>query len=328
MISTPGITVVIPTYQRAELLARCLRALCEQTLPRDIYEVIVISDGPDPVTESMVHRIKNQNPDLNLHYDKLPQKLGPAAARNFGWRKGIGKLIVFTDDDCIPSSQWLEAYWQAAQVSNEQYVSFTGQVEVPIPPRPTDYQKNIGHLSSADFITANCACTKAALELVDGFDEAFPEAWREDSDLEFRLLANKVPILKIAAAKIVHPVRDAPWGISIREQRKSMFNPLLFKKHPDFYRRKIAAGPVWNYYLIILLSIIAFVAFLANAIAIAFAALAMWLVAITLLAVRRLAGTDVSFSHRLEMIFTSLCIPYLSVYWTLRGSLRYKVFFL
>jgi hypothetical protein len=57
-------------------------------------------------------------------------------------------------------------------------------------------------------------------------------------------------------------------------------------------------------------------------------ALATWTGSILYFLAKRLKGTDTSFSHRLEMMVTSLAIPYLSVYWTIRGALRYKVFFL
>jgi glycosyltransferase involved in cell wall biosynthesis len=323
-----SISVVIPTYRRPELLQRCLEAVRQQTCPDCYFDVIVVSDGPDSETESLINATKSANPGFRLHFYALSKRSGPAAARNLGWQKATGELIVFTDDDCIPAAGWLAAYWHAYQYHHQKLIAFTGKVEVPVPEKPTDYQKNVSHLSTADFITANCAGTKSALALAGGFDEEFPIAWREDSDLHFKFLEKQVPIIHIQEAVICHPAREASWGTSIREQRKSMFNALLFKKHPDHYRSKIAPGPVWNYYAIILLSIAAFLAFIFKANIIALIAAAVWLFALVDFIARRLQGTDVSFSHRLEMIITSIFIPYLSVYWTLRGALRYKVFFL
>ena len=77
-------------------------------------------------------------------------------------------------------------------------------------------------------------------------------AWREDSDLEFKLLQKQIPIIHLTEALIVHPVREAPWGISIKEQRKGMYNALLYKKYPELYRKKIQPSPPWNYYIIVL----------------------------------------------------------------------------
>jgi hypothetical protein len=50
-------------------------------------------------------------------------------------------------------------------------------------------------------------------------------------------------------AVVVHPIRPAP-GISLRQQRKILFDALLYKKHPALYRKKIRSGPPWDYYCI------------------------------------------------------------------------------
>lgn len=322
------ITVVIPTYRRPDLLEKCLQAVARQSYPNDRFEVIVVSDGPDGQTERIVQAEKHRHPGLRLSFASLSEQRGPAAARNAGWRQGIGELVVFTDDDCIPSMLWLEEYAKAFRGHAGNAVAFTGKVTVPVPDPPTDYQKNVAHLSTADFITANCACSRQALEITGGFDETFPAAWREDSDLEFNLLKNEIPIIHVQEAQVCHPVRDAAWGVSIREQRKSMFNALLFKKHPHLYRKKISPRPVWNYYVIILSTIVFGVGLAVQAKLLAAVALSVWFFSILAFIMKRLRGTDSSFSHRMEMIVTSVLIPYLSVYWTLRGAMRYKVFFL
>jgi glycosyltransferase involved in cell wall biosynthesis len=323
-----NISVVIPTYARPELLQRCVQAVRGQSCPGCFFEVIIVSDGPDGETKDLLGAIQAANPEFQLRFYQLGKRSGPAAARNLGWQQACGELVVFTDDDCIPAASWLAAYWRAFQSQHQELVAFTGKVEVPVPEKPTDYQKNVSHLATADFITANCAATKRALALVGGFDEEFPIAWREDSDLHFKLLEKNIPIPHVGDAVICHPARDVSWGVSVGEQRKSMFNALLFKKHREFYRAKIASGPVWIYYAIILSSIAAVLALIFKAKILMLLALSTWLLALAIFIVRRLRGTDVSFSHRLEMIITSILIPYLSVYWTLRGALRYKVFFL
>lgn len=328
MILPVNISVIIPTYRRPALLKKCLEALRGQTYWRTFYEVIVVSDGPDSATEALVQRFAREHPDCAIFFHQLPAKKGPAAARNFGWKKSGGELIVFTDDDCIPDPCWLEEYAKLYHAEAGRFLAFTGKVVVPVSEKPTDYEKNVAHLATAAFITANCACSRAALDLTHGFDEDFPIAWREDSDLEFKLLEKQIPIIYVKEAAVCHPVREASWGVSVAEQRKSMFNALLFKKHPQFYRAKISPGPVWTYYIIILATLAAVAAFVASMPVTGAVALIVWGLAVGSFAIRRMKGTSGSYAHRLEMIFTSLVIPYLSVYWTLRGSLRYKVFFL
>ncbi|MCF2446705.1 glycosyltransferase [Dyadobacter sp. CY345] len=323
------LSVVIPTYRRVVLLRRLLEALQNQIFPAQNFEVIVVSDGPDELTAALVAKMTRGVNGLKFRFHSLPEKLGPAAARNAGWRMSAGKLIVFTDDDCIPEPGWLEAYHRIYSTQDQKApVCFTGKVHVPVRSIPTDYEKNVANLETAEFITANCACNKLALNLVNGFDEEFPIAWREDSDLQFKFLSSGVSIMHNSDAIICHPVREASWGISIADQQKSMFNALLFKKHPELYKQRISASPVWNYYLIIFLSMVSIFALFLGEVSVFVISLLGWATLIGSFTLRRLSGTDRSFSHRLEMMATSVIIPYLSVYWTLRGSWKYKVFFL
>jgi GT2 family glycosyltransferase len=211
---------------------------------------------------------------------------------------------------------------------DEDFVSYTGKVIVPVSEKPRDFELNTAGLETAEFVTANCVCTKKALEKTAGFDEQFKQAWREDSDLHFKLMLNRVPIYKNNKAVVVHPVRSAPWGVSIKEQKKSMFNALLYKKYPELYRKRIKANPSWHYYTCILLCIFALGGFLIGAYTFALAALVGWLSITLWFTAKRLSRASKSIDHVLEMFITSLIIPFLSVYWTLYGAWKYRVMFL
>ncbi|RFS17536.1 glycosyltransferase family 2 protein [Emticicia sp. C21] len=317
------ISVVIPTYRRPELLSRCLAALQRQTFPATYYEVIVVGDGVDFPSRNIVHTL--QKKISHFHYYELKKKKGPAAARNYGWKQATGKLIAFTDDDCIPSVDWLQAFWDSYQSYNKANICMSGRLIVPIPKLPTDYEKNVSLLETADFITANCACTKVALRMVNGFDEDFPIAWREDSALEFAMRSFNIPVVKSEDAVVLHPVRKAFWGISLKEQKKTLYDVLLHKKYPVFFpNNKIN----WLYYAIVISSVTAIIALIVHKPVTGFIASGIWLLLIVGFVIRRLHKTILSFSHVTEMITTSVLIPYLSIYWTLRGALRYKVFYL
>lgn len=316
------ISVVIATYKRPALLKRCLEALLAQDLSPSAYEIIVVGDGFDISTQQVILDLYA----ANIHYFALPEKKGPAAARNLGWQQAAGELIAFTDDDTIPDRGWLSAFRQAYH--GELMAAYTGRLVVPVPEWPTDYELNTARLETAAFITANCACAAAALALTGGFDERFATAWREDSDLEFKLLQAGIPIRLVQNAVVVHPVRPAPWGISLREQRKSMYNALLFKKFPRLYRARIQPSPVWSYYIIIGCALLCIGALLTGRLWLASAALMAWFLLTLAFTFRRLAHTVRNRDHVTEMFVTSLFIPFLSVYWTLYGAWKYRVFFL
>src|SRR4051794_25678318 len=105
--SAPHISVVVPTYRRPELLKRCLTALAAQSLPPSAFEVVIADDEPSEETRKLVERW-SESSDCIIRYVPVRGPHGPAAARNVGWHAARGEIIAFTDDDCIPQSQWLQ----------------------------------------------------------------------------------------------------------------------------------------------------------------------------------------------------------------------------
>ncbi len=283
------VSVVVPTCGRPVLLQRCLAALAAQSLPREAFEVIVVDDS---ATRS-----------------------GPAAARNRGWRQARAPIVAFTDDDTAPDSNWLR---QGLNAFHEAVDAVTGRVIMPVAATPTDYERDAQGLERAEFVTANCFVRKAVLERLGGFDEAFRLPWREDSDLHFRLLSAGCGIARAPQAVVVHPVRPALWGVSLRQQRKVMFDALLYRKHRRLYRSRIRAKPRWDYYAIagsLLLSpLFPKLLFLWGALTGRFF-------------LARLKGTSKAPLHVLEMLVTSIAIPPLAVFWRVVGALRYRVAF-
>ena len=319
------ITVVVPTYRRPQLLNRCIQALLAQRFDKNVFEIIVVSDGPDADTQNLLNNWAGYDLPV-LKFMPLPQKRGPAAARNHGWQNASGDIIAFTDDDCIPDSHWLSEVAKHCKVGED--VAITGKVIVPISEEPTDYELNISHLQTADFITANCACTKTALIKAGGFDERFSMAWREDSDLHFKLMNNAIPIKKIKTAIVTHPVREAVWGVSIKEQKKTMYDALLYKKYPKLYRKKIQSSPPILYYAILMAFMMMLVGFVTQYMGLGLAGLITWLALTLYFSFKRLRNTRLTTNHIAEMLITSLVIPFCSIYWQWYGAAKFKVLYI
>jgi GT2 family glycosyltransferase len=323
----PGIAVVIATWQRTALLKRCLQALVRQTMDHNRYEIIIVTDGPDPETVRFMKRwLKTYSGEVAITCMSLPIKKGPAAARNAGWHKAHRELVVFTDDDCIPYPDCLQQYWLAFTPYRNTAVAFSGQIKVPLPGTPTDYEMNTSRLEQARFVTANCACSRKALEYTGGLDEEFAMAWREDTALEFDLNEKDIPIIKVPQAVIVHPVRAASWGVSIREQKKGIYNALLYKKHSGLYEKSKMERTPRYYYIITVMLLLAIIFSFQNAPLMA-GCLVIWLLLTGWFAWNRLRNTSRSLLHISEMAVTSAVIPVLSVYWTIYGAVKFKTFF-
>lgn len=332
---TVRVSVVVPTYRRPALLERCLTALAAQDLGPRCYEIIVGDDANSAETRQQVRRWA-AGTGVAPPVTYLPvggTAHGPAAARNCGWRRAAGEIVAFTDDDCIPTPGWLRAGLAAFARchdggAGEAVAGAWGRVTVPLPTVPTDYERNAAGLEQGEAVTANCFYRRAVLEAVGGFDERFTMAWREDSDLLFTLLERGARVVPAPEAVVVHPVRPAAWGVSLRQQRKSLFNALLYKKHPALYRLRIQAAPPWRYYRIIGLLVVALGAGLTGQRRPAALAGAAWAVMTARFCMHRLAGTSHALRHVAEMAVTSALIPPWAILWRLRGALKYRVFFL
>ncbi|WP_089340836.1 glycosyltransferase family 2 protein [Burkholderia singularis] len=327
----PRVSVVVPTYRRPDLLARCLSALCAQAFDPAAYEIVVVDDDRAGSARAVVDACRAHCARAAgapaIRYLSAPATRGPAGARNVGWRSARGALIAFTDDDTIPDPAWLE-HGTAALAAEPAAAAAAGRIDVPLRARPTDYERDAAGLAHAEFATANCFVRRAALERVGGFDERFTRAWREDADLMFALREYAGPIVEAGNARIVHPVRAARWGASIGQQSKVYFDALLYKKHRVTYRRHIRPAPPWHYYAAVLAALGAIVCFTSAWHLPGFACAAVWAAITAAFCVTRLRGTRLTPSHIAEMIVTSIAIPPVSLYWRARGALHFRVLFL
>jgi hypothetical protein len=225
----------------------------------------------------------------------------------------------------VPHVHWLSA---GVAALTDEIAAVWGRIVMPLPPDPTDYELDASRLALAEFVTANCFCRRRVLEAVGGLDENFTAAWREDSDLFFSLIERSAKVAHAPQAVVVHPIRPAPWGISLRQQRKILFDALLYKKHPALYRKKIRSGPPWDYYCICgsLLTGLAAGASGFGAAAIGLASL--WGVMTGRFFWSRVRHTSHRLKHLAEMAVTSALIPPLAVFWRLFGAVKFRVVFL
>jgi glycosyltransferase involved in cell wall biosynthesis len=95
------VSVIIPVYNDSERLHKCLEALENQSYPQGLYEVIIIDNNSTDNIEAITSQFKK----VKLGFEATP---GSYAARNKGIALAKGKILAFTDSDCIPASDWIE----------------------------------------------------------------------------------------------------------------------------------------------------------------------------------------------------------------------------
>ncbi|MGH9265742.1 MAG: glycosyltransferase family 2 protein, partial [Acidimicrobiales bacterium] len=193
-------------------------------------------------------------------------------------------------------------------------------VPLPADRRPTDWERNVTGLETARWITADMAVRRSALEKVGGFDERFPRAYREDADLALRL-QQEGGKLAVGRRRVVHPVRKAPWWISVRLQAGNRDDALMAALHGRDWQGAAAAPPGRRRrHVATTVSGLAALAGLAlRRPALAWGGLAGWLVGIAELAVARVLPGPRTPAEVGAMVATSVALPPVATWHTLAG---------
>lgn len=183
----PFFSIIIPTYNRPERLFICLQSLARLDYPRDRFEVIVVDDGSEMSLENVVETFKEQ---LDLTLLSQPNA-GPATARNAGAKLAKGEFLAFTDDDCTPAPDWLQALaarfaaapegaigGRTVNALSDNLYSTASQILI-------DYiygYYNINSQQASFFASNNFALPAERFRTIGGFDTSFPLAAAEDRE--------------------------------------------------------------------------------------------------------------------------------------------------
>jgi histidinol-phosphate phosphatase family protein len=167
---------------------------------------------------------------------------GPAVARNAGWRRGSAEWVAFLDDDVLPPPGWVDMLLADVAAAGPLVGGSQGRIVVPVPERPTDWERNVAGLSGARWATADMAYRRAALDRVGGFDERFPRAYREDADLGLRVTRAGWDIVR-GRRWVEHPVWPAGAAVSLRKQAGNADDPLMRALHGRGWRARAGVPP-------------------------------------------------------------------------------------
>jgi|GEM_PF-219725 len=190
------ISVVIPTYNRADTLKYVLASLDGQNFPKDKYEILLCDSGSTDSTGELISKLNIPN----LRHIIVENK-GRAFARNAGIKNAKGDIVLFTDADIIADKNLLaehakmhEKYHDLAVVGCEVQVNTIQEVEDMISgvkPIKVIHPHGKRHLPWYFFLTGNASTSKENLIKVGGFDEEFKEYGHEDLELGYRLSKTK-----------------------------------------------------------------------------------------------------------------------------------------
>lgn len=120
----PYVSVIVPVYNGQDEIGACVEALLAQTLDKSELEVIVVDNGSTDGTCDVVTRY----PVRLVHENAA---VGSYAARNRGIQAARGRILGFTDADCVPDPDWVRA---ACEAFDDPAVCAVGAQVVPAAP--------------------------------------------------------------------------------------------------------------------------------------------------------------------------------------------------
>jgi len=241
----PTISVVIPTRNRSQLLERTLEALVGQTMALEEFEVIVVSDGSTDDTCAMIARLQRRSSNVK---SCAQAQRGPAAARNRGIALARGRIVAFTDDDCVPDKDWLRSIIDCFG-ANPQALGVEGQTtteDEKVTPLTHQVVNLRGGFSRP---TCNVAYRRGVLMRAGGFDEGYSFN-AEDEDMALTV-SEMGPIVFCEQARVLHPPRGLHFHEHLRQMAHLELQAMLCqfrlaRKHPVGFRRLRGGGGPWR----------------------------------------------------------------------------------
>jgi cellulose synthase/poly-beta-1,6-N-acetylglucosamine synthase-like glycosyltransferase len=228
----PSVSVIVPAYNAENTISTCLEHLSNQSYPKASYEIIVVDDGS---TDSTCDLIKK----FNVKYRGQANQ-GPASARNTGVRESVGDIILFTDSDCIPELNWIEemvAPFQDSDIAGVKGAYRTKQKELTARFAQAEFEDRYDLLQKSVWIdmvdTYSAAFRKDVFLSAGGFDENFPVANNEDTDLSYRLFSNGYKLVFTPRACVYHTHPDTIAKYLKIKFWRGYWRMVVYRRYPD-----------------------------------------------------------------------------------------------
>lgn len=237
-----NVSIVIPTYNRDDLLEHTLQTILNQEIREVSFEVIVVDDGSMDKTKEVVEKFKRLLPTLRYYYQPH-DGYGAARARNVGITQSDGEIVIFVDTGMLLSKHFIYQHYlshsqqQACAVIGYVYafsvlvddalffslldlkdidksISSLKREEKYSDSRSNSY-KNFGYEIENTpapyfyFWTCNVSVRRDVLLRVGGFDENYKSWGMEDVDLGYRLFKNNIRFTLNLQAKAIHHPHDS-----------------------------------------------------------------------------------------------------------------------
>jgi glycosyltransferase involved in cell wall biosynthesis len=218
----PLLSVIVCTYNRADLLKECLHTLTFQSLKQDDYEVIIVDNNSTDDTQNIVKDFFENYPNFRT---VIETKQGLSYARNCGWHSAKGKYVAYIDDDGKATYTWCEDIVNAFENTEPKPVAVGGEIHPWYQDNMPDWfsdelvimswgkQKGFlkGKYGRYGFFGSNMAFLKDVLSKYNGFSSEFGmsgEVLRtgEETELFYRIYQKEPLFFYDPGIKVYHLV--------------------------------------------------------------------------------------------------------------------------
>ncbi|MFH1375510.1 MAG: glycosyltransferase family 2 protein [Patescibacteria group bacterium] len=239
------LSVIIPTFNRADVLRRNLNLLATQTLPKEDFEVIVVDDGSRDETPRLLREFVDKHVlDLKVF---TQNNAGQGVARNLGIERSGGEILLFLGDDMLPKPDLLERHYRFHSANLEKERSALGKVTWHPEIRVSRFMRwlthsgvqfkfhDLSHGEQTDFwrfYTANISIKRELLGR-ERFDQDFSGWGFEDAELGYRLQEKGMELIYLPAALAEHFHKIDATSLFERQFAAGKNAVLFQKKHPE-----------------------------------------------------------------------------------------------
>jgi glycosyltransferase involved in cell wall biosynthesis len=213
----PKISVIVPTFNRAEWLREAVQSLQSQvTGGLFTYEIVIIDNASTDATSQVASELADRS-DVPIQYFYQPTP-GDAPTRNMGICNSQGQWLAFFDDDQFADTTWLQELYRVASSTESSIVG--GPVHLNLPEKQLDYlgplcRKALREIAYYPTVhpylkrhlpgTGNALVARSVFEDVGTFDETMTSGG-SDHDFFLRARAARYPLWYAPRAIIRHRI--------------------------------------------------------------------------------------------------------------------------
>ncbi|GAA0856967.1 glycosyltransferase family A protein [Aliiglaciecola litoralis] len=219
-MSSSKVAVIIPVFNDTKRLKLCLTALSQQTYPTELFDVLVVDNNSSEDIKSVVQEF----PFAQYLFEAKP---GSYAARNRALENIDADFIAFTDSDCIPQPNWLEASIHCLHSASETVGAVGGKVVLFAEnerPNLCEYYDMVTGFNQQSYIlkdrfsvTANLIIRRIALEKTGPFNDQLMSSG--DKDWCLRMQQSDFELAYCEKSQVAHPARHSIKQIKTKLRR-------------------------------------------------------------------------------------------------------------